>query len=487
MTVGIVPFAAFTTLVLYHFYIKGGFLWDSGLLAFLIGESDPRLPTPGIIGGGSFFATHFTPIFLALSVIRRLLPVSNPQFFAMFTGLCHALPGLAVFWILYSGFRLHTPRGVIVAAGLSLGFSFNGLALAIALYPHFEMLIVGAAVLFFVALSQRRWMLAACFFLVCLTTREDAGFHLFAVLFLLVALNRWRGIPWRQQRREMGFAIIALAYSITALALQHALFDNQSSFARIYLGDPAFRKLSLALLAERLLGYVEFRTYLVLPAIVTLFWAVYARNPYIVLGYAAFLPWSVLHLLADSDIAGTLSSYYAYPFLIASFWPLLGVLAGSPRREQPATGFAVLAFVAMIAGSFAARGYQANPGGIKLPAAFVSLPSAARQTATERAIGLLVQAKAKLGSVMVDGSVLALVPDGFSIKETFWENSAGSPDTVIYFVAGYESDKARMVAEQAGLRSHYRVPGTSIQLATDRALDAASPLAPLLAPAEASE
>src|SRR5207237_10834569 len=101
--VGFVPFAAFATLILYHFYIRGGFLWDSGLLAFLIGASDPRLPVPPIMTDGSFFAIHVAPIFVALSPIRSLLPLTGPQFFALFSGLCHALPALAVFWVLYSG------------------------------------------------------------------------------------------------------------------------------------------------------------------------------------------------------------------------------------------------------------------------------------------------------------------------------------------------------------------------------------------------
>src|SRR6059058_2959800 len=64
LAVGIVPFTAYATLILYHFYIKGAFLWDSGLLAFLVGASDPWLPVPPIMSDGSFFAIHVTPIFV---------------------------------------------------------------------------------------------------------------------------------------------------------------------------------------------------------------------------------------------------------------------------------------------------------------------------------------------------------------------------------------------------------------------------------------
>lgn len=488
LVVGIVPFAAYATLILYHFYLKGGFFWDSGLLAFLIGASDPRLPVPPIMGDGSFFAIHVTPIFVALSPIRSLLPMTGPQFFALFSGACHALPGLAVFWVLYSGYRLRTSVGVATAAVLGLAFSFSGLALAIARYPHFEMLIAGTALLFFVALMREQIMAAAIFFAICLATREDAGFHLFAILFLLIALNRWRGIAWHEQRHEIVFALLALSYSIGALSLQHALFDHQSSFARIYLGEPAFGKISLALLSGRLLGYLQYRSYIVLPGLVALFWAVRTGNPYLVLGYAGFLPWAALHLVAESDIAGTLSGYYAYPFLIASFWPLVGVLAERRERALPSGALpAVLGFAAMIGASFTALGYQANPGRIALPAGFWSLPSLARQAATDNALGQIVRGKAALGSVMVDGSVLGLVPDGFSKSETVWESGGRLPDTVVYFADAYESEAAQALAANAGLDHHYEAHGTAIRLWSRRAVDPASPLGALLAPAAASE
>src|SRR5438132_1278814 len=187
--------------------------------------------------------------------------------------------------------------------------------------------------------------------------------------------------------RSSGCSMPGSACGPRPVALQHLMFTGQSSFARIYLGDPAFRKLTFAVLSERLLGYVQYRTYLVLPALIAVLWAARTRNPYIVLGYAAFLPWAVLHLLADSDIAGTLSAYYAYPFMIASFWRLIGALRDerASGRHAPAA-VSVLAFAALIAASWTAVPYQANPGRIDLPAGFLSPPSLARQTLTDRAM-----------------------------------------------------------------------------------------------------
>ena len=140
----------------------------------------------------------------------------------------------------------------------------------------------------------------------------------------------------------------------------------------------------------------------------------------------------------------------------------------------------------MIAASWTAVPYQANPGRIDLPAGFLSPPSLARQTLTDRAMTALVRSKTELGTVFVDGSVLALAPDGYVLGETVW-GGKGRPDTVIYFVQGYEADAARRIAEAARLDLHYQVPGTSIRLATDRPIPPASPLAALIAPAEASE
>src|SRR5260370_25758029 len=75
-----VPFAAFTSLVLYHFYVRCSFLLDSGLLAYLAAHGGAALPTPHVLRGQSFFATHLTPVFFVTEPPRRWLPGYDPQF-----------------------------------------------------------------------------------------------------------------------------------------------------------------------------------------------------------------------------------------------------------------------------------------------------------------------------------------------------------------------------------------------------------------------
>ena len=68
-------------------------------------------------------------------------------------------------------------------------------------------------------------------------------------------------------------------------------------------------------------------------------------NPGIVLAFAAGIPWLLLHLLAKSPLAGTLVSYYAFPFLIAPCRTFLeGAAAGasiSPLSASFTAAFSV--------------------------------------------------------------------------------------------------------------------------------------------------
>src|SRR5947199_2572819 len=73
LAVGI-PFVAFANLVLFHFYVRGSFVLDSGLLASLMWHADAALTQPASLGGGSYFGTHTSLLFLPASALSWLLP-----------------------------------------------------------------------------------------------------------------------------------------------------------------------------------------------------------------------------------------------------------------------------------------------------------------------------------------------------------------------------------------------------------------------------
>ena len=101
-----IPFVAFANLVLFHFYARGSFVLDSGLLASLMWHSNAALTQPASLGGGSYFGTHVSLLFLPALALSWCLPFSMPQFFAGVVGFSHALLALAVFWLLVEDFGL---------------------------------------------------------------------------------------------------------------------------------------------------------------------------------------------------------------------------------------------------------------------------------------------------------------------------------------------------------------------------------------------
>src|SRR5207237_4876743 len=113
--------------------------------------------------GITWFHLHITPVFVVTSALGCLMPLSRIQFYAAYVGISHALPAVAVFWLLISGYRMTRPAAVLAAAALALFFAFDGLALAIARFPHFIMFLVGTGMMFLVALVFPRFGLALVF------------------------------------------------------------------------------------------------------------------------------------------------------------------------------------------------------------------------------------------------------------------------------------------------------------------------------------
>jgi hypothetical protein len=475
-------FIGYADVILNHFYRHGAVLLDTGLLADLAWHQGAGLAGSALLDGKSFYAFHIAPIFVVLSALSWLVPVAMTQWFALVTGAAHAALAAAVFWMLTAAYRLRGGWRVAMAMAFAVAFSFNGLAIAQIRYPHFEILLAAGMILFLVAWWRQRYAAASVLFILCLLCREDAGFHLFAVLAVLVAL-RWRdGMTLSAQRPALIFLALGFAYSLAALLLGIALFPDHSSFARVYLGTPPFAHLSAGLVAIRALGFAIARAYIFLPALIAVIWAIAARNPYLLVGYIAFIPWTLLHLLANSDLAGTLSSYYGFPYLVAAFWPLIGWRMGMRQAAAPLWQ-PLLGFGAMILASFAALSAQHDPSHLPLVAGFADPPSFAEQARVERAIAAIHRDHAALGRVLAGDSVAALRPGEFAREETFWDGPPGRRDTLLSFAGDRDAKAIADLAAASGLARNYAVAGTPIRIVTDRRPADLPALAPLLEPA----
>jgi hypothetical protein len=464
-----VPFVLFYRLILSHFYTTGSFLLDSGLLAALM-YHNPALAVPESLNGGSFFASHVAPILVVVSAVSEWLPVSMPAMFAGFVGVCHGLLGVGMLWLLVSGFGMRRSGGLLLSALASCGFAFNGLAIDIARYPHFETFGAACLLLFFVAVVLEHWPAAVASFVLAIATREDVGLHAFGFLSVWIALNLWRGVPWRGSVRLAWFAAVGLGYAVAVILAQHVAFPGTSSFMRVYVGDPPFRHLTAELLLTRLAGWGWLHSCIILPALVALVWSVRARNPYMMIGYVACVPWALLQLCAASDLAGWMVGYYAYPFLIAMAWPWIGLLI---RARQEGAGPVwrmpeAARVLGMVALSLLPIGQSYDPGHIALPRAFLGGATAAQRAATDRAVAAIVAARPGLGRLVVDNSVAALRPFDFPRSEVAgWAPEPA--DTVVFMAQGFDAERLRAVAR--GLPVVYRVGGSGVWIATDRAAD----------------
>jgi hypothetical protein len=182
------------------------------------------------------------------------------------------------------------------------------------------------------------------------------------------------------------------------------------------------------------------------------------------------LPWALIHLMAARELVSTLPSYYAFPYMFASLWPLIAILiqqrqAGAERSVvEPFCGFVLLT-----AASFTGFQYMQNPTHLALPTGFVSPPSIGRQAATDRELQRLGRAQ-ELGTTLVDESVIAIVPELYRAENILSAENHLDPDSIIFFAEGFESALAREAAVKAGLDHEYEVPETPIRVVSNRPL-----------------
>ncbi|ERN42121.1 hypothetical protein KR51_00012110 [Rubidibacter lacunae KORDI 51-2] len=464
-----IPFLVNYDLILDYFYRCQAPFLDTGLISGIMWRNTWALYTPEVSGSSSFIQTHTTFIYWISSAISSVLPLNSVQNFGLFLGLAYAIQAIVIYYfLLWQQPTWRTHWGYVGASGIGVLFAFNGITQAMMGYPHTE--IAGSVLLiaFLCCWASRRYYWAIAPFVLCLMVREDLGFHIFGILGLVLfsqLLNRqfWQDALGRWTCR---FAIIAFLYSCGALILQDLLFQNgDDALSRQYLGYPPFAHISATLLKERLSFYLSTKQYLYLPALSTFFMALYPLPRMgLTIGFIAYVPWFLLHLLAVSEQPGLLKGYYAFPYVVSLAWPLIWPWIQHQPPSLKSKHLAVRVFIVGLVLSVFGGWISPTAGTVDLSA--ISYKADVRAfNALERAINT----SSDLKPLYVDESVATLFPKNFQPRERL-ESYVLEQDrvgTVLYCEPSLESKSLEKLLRSQSFEAQYQVRNTPLKMQTN--------------------
>jgi len=481
----IIPFQLQYNYLLNTFYHYGAVYFDAGWFANVIWRNDWMLTNPHPMGTMSCFAIHLFLILVPLSQLSWFLPVHMVEFYSGCMATIYALFAVAMLAALVLCVKPRNLWQTLMLAALAIGFSFNGIIMQGIWMSHIEYAIPLCIFLFILSYACGRYWPAAFFFVLTLSIREDAGFHLTAVAGLLGLIKAVEKRSIKSVIPEICIITCACIYSIFACWLTyhfHVAYygANDSIFANIYSGHPFYAHLTWRLLSERAHAIFIDRVYLWLGFLVTMVWAIYKRNAYLAVGFAAYIPWFMLNWTAINDNTGWLYAYYPYPFALSLGWPVLAALYQYhlPLPPVVARETLVLQTVLVIIGLtvWNAQTEQLDFG----PVHWAQWGSYRIQQGTEHRERILefttrlVSDDKALGTVAVDNGVLSLTAGPVAGSDLLFLEDANAPnvDSIIYFLHhSLPDDKVMTQAQKYQLSHHYCLEGTTICMFSNRKTD----------------
>lgn len=470
LLVGGLVFLAVRNVVLNLFYVEGMYFLDAGWFAHMPWRNDWVLTSPPGHPAGEvpFLRRHLAFVLLPLNALSHVVDTDHAAFFALWFAAIFVF-GFWVGWLLASDALRRAGTGplrsALLASAFGALFALNGVSLSTVLYPHPEILMAFAIAGLFWASERDRPGLALMFGAVALSTRTDGGFHvaLFATACAVAVLagNRFELRDPRARRYAL-LAVFAFAYSAIGYAVQSRFVPGTGQFTDIYSGPGFFAHLTPELVAGRLRGYLHERLYAFAGFGACLLAFVVTRRPVLLLGALACLPWLAIQLVAFSEAAGGLFSYYAFPFVVLLAWPLIVRADASPGAARR------LFIVALIGGLFS-TGLALGPGGQQRILGYVALRATAPEMQRLRfALSTLV-GQLPSNELRLDGAVLSLVARDVGQSSLFFpDRDQTGVTTVLFFDRYMDASSIRRTFTGPGLEVECALPRTPLRLLTSR-------------------
>ncbi|MEN9316042.1 MAG: hypothetical protein RIS35_2435, partial [Pseudomonadota bacterium] len=279
----------------------------------------------------------------------------------------------------------------------------------------------------------------------------------------------------RRARRYLLLGAFAFAYSAIGYAVQSRFVPGTGQFTDIYAGTGFFSHVSPELVAGRLKLYLDERLYAFAGFGACLLGYALTRRAALLLGALAGLPWLAIHLVAVSDAAGGLFSYYAFPFVVLLAWPLV-----MPGRAD--STIARRLFTVALLGVLASVGLALGPGGQGRVVDLVALRASAPETQRLRSVLSTLVGQIPTGELRLDGAATSLVAREVRPTNLFFpDRDQTGVLTVIFFARYMDADAIRDTFGARGFAVECALPRSPLRLLTSseahRALAQAAGLA----------
>jgi hypothetical protein len=282
-------------------------------------------------GGGSYYQTHSSLIFILISQLSYILPLNMIEYASVIIALSVGLLGYITAQILYKfkkSLKLNNLLFLALTILLSIGFVFNVYNKDCIALAHFEIFYISFLVAFLYYFFIHKYYLSYFFLFLFLITREDFGFHLFTLISIILFFNYFvLKFENLQTRKLIVICLISLLASI-ALCYMKKFFPGDDAFSRVYFSTKwpeileAFR---FAHLVKTFLIFSKNNIFTIINLVLSIFFAIRYRSYFILIPIVSILPWLYLHLLSNDRTAG-MPDYYKFPFAIILIWPALTCL-----------------------------------------------------------------------------------------------------------------------------------------------------------------
>ena len=494
-----VPFWLHYDYILNAFYHFGAGYGDSGLFARMVWQNKWWIPTPQAYASEdvSFMAIHFMPFMLVLNGLSYLIPTHEAEFYGVYMAAIYALLSAGLFTLFASSVR---PKNQLQMAGLFIIaslYAFNYTVMEGIWYVHVEYAIP-MCILFFLYFYIRRLKWPTIFsFIFLLSQREDAGFHLTAVLGLIAVVKWWNTRSFSTIRREAIYSYIAVIYSAFAMFAVFLIIDmyggrDQSNWELMYTGREPWKHLTFAMLGDRLMEILRDRSYLYVGFFITMGWAVWKRDAYMAIGFVACLPWFVMNIIAYQHMNGVLSAYYGFPFVLGFGWPLIAVMLryGFPLPAHPVREALILQVVLVLSSVLIWNNWDKRPEfgpyfGARWGSYTMQDGTINRQL-TQQFVAQFEAGAGDLGIVAGEEGIMSLVWGTYHGKVMLRPRVRDKLDTMIYFTTnhGEVREGGLRAAWKNHLDNNYCMLAVPICMLTNRKLEQLGNMQYLFAPKE---